>query len=575
MTRSLAFLFAAACAAMLFGPLESAHAQRPSARVRAMNQEAMQHYHDLEFEEAERILNEARELAERRGVSGAALATTYMNLGVIAIGANSNMGRGLAFFRQAIEADPEVALDPMTSTPDMERMFELARREAGGADAGATVLPHTPASEQLIHTPLPVFVDPADLEAVAGKLYYRSGESGDFADVPMERVADGFGALVPCDALMGSAIYYYVELYGGSGDTVGVVGSAAEPVRVSVVSARMSAAPALPGAAPPEQCAGEITCDDGESCMATGGSCESDDDCGDGRSCEGDVCVAYDDSADSSPGRGFFRVGIGAGLGLVRPGLPADRSVPFHPVDRPEGGGDGVYAAPFLQRLSGSGEFTDEELEALNLEYIQTYWSGYVESSDTSYEFGATSARTGTSSGTLNSGSGCSAGAGNYCARLESPGWSSTLSLNLGGGYWVTDRLAVSGHARMSILSGSGVLARFLLSARAALLLTDPESDGFYSMVNLGLGLGRIQLKVDQGRVGISSDLARAIGTNDSSIAVRDSWANTGIASAQLGLPTGYMVTDSVGILATPTIYLMTPDQSIIMELAIGADIRF
>ena len=188
-------------------------------RVLDLNRQAMDAYTNLELDTAMNLLQEALQTAQRGGVTGSPLARTYLNLGVVSIGGFGDNGQGLQYFTQALQADGNIQLDPLTSTPDIQSVFTLARNRAGtggggtpsgGGDTGGDVgggggdvtpvpsgpgnIPHRPISEQLTNTALPIFVE-APEDAPVGEIfvYYKAPGMRDFRRLQMRRMDGGFG----------------------------------------------------------------------------------------------------------------------------------------------------------------------------------------------------------------------------------------------------------------------------------------------------------------------------------------------------------------------------------------------
>ena len=115
------------CAAsIVMASANGASAQGAMQQVLDLNRQAMDQYMNLELEQAQSLLERALSVAQRGNVSGAPLARTYLNLGVVAIGGFADNGRGLNYFVQALEADGGIQLDPLTSTPEIQTVFQLA-----------------------------------------------------------------------------------------------------------------------------------------------------------------------------------------------------------------------------------------------------------------------------------------------------------------------------------------------------------------------------------------------------------------------------------------------------------------
>jgi hypothetical protein len=86
----------------------------------------MEAYNAMDIEKSGSMLEEALRVAQEGGVMGPLLAQTNLNLGIVYIGGLSDNDSGVKYFMDAICADPSVQLDPLTSTPDIQSVFQVA-----------------------------------------------------------------------------------------------------------------------------------------------------------------------------------------------------------------------------------------------------------------------------------------------------------------------------------------------------------------------------------------------------------------------------------------------------------------
>jgi hypothetical protein len=86
----------------------------------------MEAYNGMDIEKAGSMLEEALRVAQEAGVMGPLLAQTNLNLGIVYVGGLSDNDGGVKYFMDAICADPSVQLDPLTSTPDVQSVFQVA-----------------------------------------------------------------------------------------------------------------------------------------------------------------------------------------------------------------------------------------------------------------------------------------------------------------------------------------------------------------------------------------------------------------------------------------------------------------
>src|SRR5262245_36643320 len=94
--------------------------------VQELNQGAMEAYNGMDIEKAGSMLEEALRVAQQSGLMGPLLAQTNLNLGIVYVGGLSDNDSGVKYFMDALCADPSVQLDPLTSTPDVQSVFQVA-----------------------------------------------------------------------------------------------------------------------------------------------------------------------------------------------------------------------------------------------------------------------------------------------------------------------------------------------------------------------------------------------------------------------------------------------------------------
>ena len=501
-----------------------ASAQRPLQEVLDLNREAMEHFTNLEIIEAEEKLQRAIQIATRGRITGAPLARTYMNLAVVHVGGSDN-ARGLDAFVRALEADPSAELDPLTSTPDVRTVFDLARRRAGLSGRrppndpdvrvppdGPGNIPHDPVPEQLAQTAVPVFVEaPTDEGSVESVyLYYRGTGMRDMRRVQMEPMSGGFGFEIPCTDVFEPEMQYYIVAFSDDGSPVGFAGTADDPIEVPIVSTRSTPPPSLPGQVPPEPC-GDEECPPGmPGCTGSdrrggmGDSCRNPSDCRAGLTCEDDLCVTGDGDDPDPPPDGdvplfFLHAGVGLTFGYVTSGMAADGTPPTDGSDRSAWiDDDGIQCD-----VDGDGSPTPSV----------------------------------------------------YCARVVSAGFVPTFAIRLTAGYYFTDRIAAAATIRFQPSAGEGAFSSLLLGARVQYLITDPVVEGFTAAAYLGTAFGQIQLQPDQGA------------------GVEGPFVISGLQSIQVGSALSYRFAEMVGVHVTPEVHVLFPTFLFAIELTLGLEL--
>ena len=126
-----------------------------------LNHGAMEAYNNMDINKAGSMLEEALSVAQQNGIGGPLLAQTNMNLAIIYIGGLGDNDGGVRYFADALCADPNAQLDPLTSTPDIQSVFQVAAARvqqqgcprngpnvAPGAAAGTMPMQQMPMQQQ-------------------------------------------------------------------------------------------------------------------------------------------------------------------------------------------------------------------------------------------------------------------------------------------------------------------------------------------------------------------------------------------------------------------------------------------
>jgi hypothetical protein len=530
--RSASFCCGAIAVLLALGPTGDAAAQSASSQVLELNRRAMSAYSNLELEEAQANLERALHVARQRSVTGAPLARTYVNLGVITIGGFGDNARGLQYFVQALEVDPTIQLDPLTSTPEIEALFALARQQVGsgagrgggGGGAGATVptgggvegtLRHTPIPEQLAQTAVPVYIEIPDRPRHV-HLYYRGHGMSEFRRVDMQPVGNGFGYEIPCTDVFEPSVAYYIVAFARDGTPMGYAGTQNTPYTVPIVSSRTHPPPALPGRAPPE------TCDDEEcppgipSCSSgrgrpLGTDCRADEQCDAELVCRDNRCVAAEPSNDVQAGDDdithfFVRASLGGAFGYVQSGMLADDVPP------------GREGRPFV-------------------EHDPSAW--------------------------ISPGQGDCPEGGGYCVRVDQPGFVPNFQIRLAAGYYIhgAEWLGIAAFVRIAPLSGTGDLSSLVLGGRLQLRpLVDLERQGG-SIVPLltifaGFSGGQVQHQPP------------ANGPNAP-------WVISGLNGVPVGVSGGVRFGKNIGAYAEAEMMFQFPTFMFNLDLSAGVEVAF
>jgi len=305
---------AVAMVATLWGA--SALAAPKDAAATKMADEAINtDYLATNFAEAEKKLRNAVAICGPAGCSPQVRARVLRDLGVVLIAGLGRLDDGKKSFVEALQADPDVALEKALTTPEIEQIFRSAKgggavaagKPAGAAPAAAAAggdMIHTPVAEQKALSPVPIYVElPAGTVAVKVVARYKPFGTTEWKTLELRRLGTGYGAEVPCRE-MGSTtgdFVYFVQATDASGDVVSMSGSRAAPNKVPIKNTIAGEPPHLPGVPAGPKCTDSADCPPGlPGCPAAGkaavsakgwgASCEQDSECNQGLWCKNGSC---------------------------------------------------------------------------------------------------------------------------------------------------------------------------------------------------------------------------------------------------------------------------------------------
>lgn len=271
-------------------------------------------------------------------------ASLLRDLGAMQI-LNGSVDEGRASFDEALKLDPSLDLDPAYKNPMLEGIWNAQKKKAGVAAAPTPPPPpekpekpgkpsgeapsgdfvHAPASEGLVRTPLPVYVEYPGGESLARVIVkYKGFGMTDWRPLDLQKMGSGYGGMIPCKDTTQGPMQYFVQGFSAQNDPVANSGSRNKPYTVQIKPSIAGAPPSLPGQEPPKQCEELVTaecppdfpgcnnpkkdtgedCDKGKQCKSGscvggkciekkggGEECESDDECQSG-SCKEGKCAA-------------------------------------------------------------------------------------------------------------------------------------------------------------------------------------------------------------------------------------------------------------------------------------------
>jgi hypothetical protein len=278
---SVLLAVAVGLAAFLAAPPARAQQGKEEASAKTLQKKAMEEdYLATEFAKAQKKLEQAIGQCGTDKCSPALRARLRRDLGVVLIGGAIDKDKGIASFVDAIKIDPQVALEADIKTKDLDAAFaEAKKRAAGGGTAGGAAPPaggggagaggqpqgdfvHTPAAEQTVRTPIPVYVEYGGEETLVRVVVrYKGFGMTEWRTVELKKIGEkGWGALLPCGDVQQGTTSYYLQGFNANNDPVATGGDRNNPYKVPVITEKVADPPHLPGSSPPGPCADTGDC---------------------------------------------------------------------------------------------------------------------------------------------------------------------------------------------------------------------------------------------------------------------------------------------------------------------------
>lgn len=259
--RSLLFVLVAATAVVAFSPdVFAQRSRRAEGQVEGLLRDARQAYDNLELDSAESALDQAIRIGEDNRLATPTLAEAYIQRGILFHVRDKDEDRAVRDFVSALRIDDRAQLDPLVSTPSLERLFDQARNEARRAPPPRREDPPPPAREperrrpapsagdqDLYHTPprsakagesLPLSVD---IDERINRVVYRvnlvfdTARSDQQQKVEMEPTGTKtFTARIPRRFMVGTTLRYYIIAEDRQGQPVGTVGTPRRPFLIPI-----------------------------------------------------------------------------------------------------------------------------------------------------------------------------------------------------------------------------------------------------------------------------------------------------------------------------------------------------
>jgi hypothetical protein len=249
--KSLTIRLAALLAGLtLLTVAELARAQdgNPAAvdKITKLNKKAVDEFENLNFDPARKILKDALDACSRSGLEGSQIAArTHVHMGVVLFAGFKQKDEALAEFKKALEIAPEIKLDKLLATPEIQEVFDQAveaqkggkgDKSGGEAAASADAITHEPITRATQGKPIQINVTlDSSVKAKKVMLSFSADGSEDFGEREMKEASPGnWMGEIPASATAGAKVSYYIEVDGDDDQVVASKGSAVSPLVVSL-----------------------------------------------------------------------------------------------------------------------------------------------------------------------------------------------------------------------------------------------------------------------------------------------------------------------------------------------------
>jgi tetratricopeptide (TPR) repeat protein len=296
--------------------------KRTEATAKDALKKAQAEYAAHDYDKAAARLDKAQAACGAKKCTTATKAALLRDLGALQL-KGGDADAAMTSFASALKLEPQLEPSATIDAPGMRDAWNAAKDEASvGEQPWGGDFVHVPVSEQVVRTPVPVYV-----ELSAGSppsrvfVKYRGAGTSEYKRIELTKKGKGWGGLIPCGAATRGVLRYYVQGFDEKGEPVANGGEANKPFYVRIRPKISSSAPSLPDSPPPRQCSSDSG--DGASGDASG----SGEGSGSGSGDDGSEARGEHDSAKATTKEAFSRVWIGVLGSVDLVALPAANDV--------------------------------------------------------------------------------------------------------------------------------------------------------------------------------------------------------------------------------------------------------
>jgi hypothetical protein len=241
-------------------------------KVTKLNKKAVDEYQNLNFEEARKLLKSAVEICNQSGLENHPVtARTYIHLGIVTFAGFKQRDEAVKQFRKALEVQPDIKLDKILATPEVQEVYDEALEQQKTEAAATAKKPTEPkTAEGIDHEPvtqsrqgLPITIKASVDSSLGAKkvvLSFSADGADDFAEKEMKEESPGtFVAEIPASATQGGRVDYFIEALGDNDNALASKGSDKNTMKIAMLGP--NGQPLVPavrkGKKPPEKPASE------------------------------------------------------------------------------------------------------------------------------------------------------------------------------------------------------------------------------------------------------------------------------------------------------------------------------
>lgn len=216
----------------------------PVEKITKLNKKAVDEFENLNFDQARKILKDALDACAKAGLESSDVAArTHVHMGVVLFAGFKQKDEALAEFKKALEMAPDVKLDKLLATPEIQEVFDQAVSEQkgqGGAGGGertaADAITHEPVTRAAQGRSIQINMTlDSSIKAKKVMLSFSADGSEDFGEREMHEESPGnWMGEIPASATQGAKVSYYIEVDGDDDQVVAKKGSAADPMVVEL-----------------------------------------------------------------------------------------------------------------------------------------------------------------------------------------------------------------------------------------------------------------------------------------------------------------------------------------------------